>query len=63
MIAMLAIGIASMVANAYSTNQQTKAANQAAQYNAEMMKRNADAANMQAANAIERGEVEDVSAA
>lgn len=56
---MIAIMAASVFMNAYAANRETRAANQAAQYNAEMMKRNQEVANMQAANAIERGNLEE----
>lgn len=45
--------------SAYGNYQQTKAANSAAEYNAQLQKRNADVADMQAKDAIQRGEVEE----
>jgi hypothetical protein len=59
LVAGLVMSAVSMGVSAYSSNKQTKAANQAAQYNAEMAKRNQEVANLQAVDAQQRGDLEE----
>lgn len=58
-VSALVLSAISVGVSAYSSNQQTKAANAAANYNAEMSRRNQEVANMQAADAQQRGELEE----
>jgi len=57
--ASIAATVGSTAIAAYSTYQQQKSANQAADYNAKMLERNAEIANMQAEHVIKQGAVEE----